>query len=87
MNVEVTPMPRKVRDVPARWRPSPPPIFSGGEPSAADRALALDLWRALDLESRRWYWKAGTCAKLKLTPRDLAGLKRASRSRQPAADK
>jgi hypothetical protein len=76
MTVEVIPMPRQIRDVPARWRPQPPPIFSGGTPSAADRRLALDLWRALDLESRRWYWRAGACEVLVLTARDVAALKR-----------
>lgn len=74
MTVDVSPMPQRIREVPARWRPLPPPIFSG-EPSDADRELARDLWRALDPESRRWYWRAGACADLCLTARDLAGLK------------
>lgn len=84
MTVDVAPMPRSVREIPERWRPTPPPIFSDGSPSAADRTLALELWRALDPDSRRWYWRAGACKGLNLTARDLAGLKRRPRRQADA---
>lgn len=80
MTVAISPMPQKIREIPERWRPLPPPPFPDGKPTDADRALALDLWRALDVESRRWYCAYGdTFAGLRLTERDLAGLKRRPR--------
>jgi hypothetical protein len=75
--VSIEPMPIAYRDVPARLRAMPPPIFSG-EPSQADRELALALWRALDRESRRWYTYGGTArtfAGLVLTDDDIAALR------------
>lgn len=80
MIVEVAPMSRRIRAMPEAWRPLPQPIFQHGSPTDADRELARDLWRALDLESRRWYWRAGACALLNLTARDLAGMRRRSSS-------
>jgi hypothetical protein len=52
--VEVAPMPLGYRDIPAKLRPCHPPIFDG-EPSDADRQLALALLLELDDESRSWY--------------------------------
>lgn len=86
MTVEIAPMPQSIREIAERWRPAPPPIFPHGAPSDADRALALDLWRALDPDSRRWYWRSGACAGLDLTQRDLAGLKTRSRTKRSRAD-
>lgn len=79
MTVEISPMPQTIRSIPERWRPVPPPMFTAGTPTAAERELARDLWRALDHDSRRWYFRAGMCAELKLTARDLAALKRRAR--------
>ena len=76
--VSIAPMPVAYRDIPPRLRPMPPPIFSG-EPSQADRELALALWRALDHESRRWYTygggTAGAFAGLVLIDDDIAALR------------
>lgn len=58
--VNVHPMPTAYRAIPRRWRPMPPPIFPDGEPTPADRAYALELWRALDPESQEWYGQAFT---------------------------
>lgn len=82
MTVDVCPMPAAVREMPERWRPSPPPMFREGVTTPADLALALDLWRALDLESRRWYWTAGACGALGLTAKDLAAMKRRTESKK-----
>lgn len=75
--VSIEPMPIAYRDNPPRLRPMPPPIFSG-EPSQADRELALALWRALDPESRRLYTYGGTAhtfAGLVLSEDDIAALR------------
>lgn len=74
MTVHVSPMPRTVRVIPERWRPLTPPMFDA-PPTDADRKLARDLWRALDLEARRWYQRSGACASLNLTARDLGALR------------
>ncbi len=86
MTVAISPMPQKIREIPERWRPGPPPVFPDGKPTDAERALARDLWRALDLESRRWYYRGG-CGLLDLTARDLAGLDRRPRASRSGGDK
>ena len=53
--VNVMPMPEGIRSIPAKWRPTHPPIFPGGVPTRADIALALELIESLDAESRAWY--------------------------------
>jgi len=70
-------MPEWCRKVSPRLRPAHPPVFPDGEPTPQDRELALELWRALDVESRRWYTYDGTArtfAGLPLTAEDIAGL-------------
>lgn len=52
--VDIHPIPEAFRCHPERWWPCYPPIFDG-EPTQADRELALALWRELDAPSRRWY--------------------------------
>lgn len=37
------------------FRPLPPPIFTDGEPTAADYELALALFNELDPASQEWY--------------------------------
>ncbi len=86
MTVNLSPLPHTIRAIPARWRPLPPPIFSGA-PSDADRELARALWRALDPDSRRWYWRAGACAELCLTDREVAALKRPKRAKESHAER
>jgi hypothetical protein len=53
-NVNIRPMPRKYRKIPARWRPQHPPIFDG-DPTPEDRELARALFDELDPESQAWY--------------------------------
>ena len=53
--VNVIPLPRWARKLPARWRPQHPPIFDTESPSPEDRALAEALIDALDRESQAWY--------------------------------
>ena len=56
----------------------PPPVFPNGEPTPRDRRLALRMWRALDLQSQRWYVRPGVtefCG-LELSRTDLAKLGR-----------
>jgi hypothetical protein len=75
VTVQIEPMPPEYLAVPPHLRPIPPPIFPGGQPTQADRELALELWRALDAESRRWYvGTSRTFAGLPLTAADLAAL-------------
>jgi hypothetical protein len=52
--VNIVPIPDGFRRHPERWWPCYPPIFEG-EVTQEDRELALELWRALDAASRRWY--------------------------------
>lgn len=76
--VHVNPMPEKIRSIPDRLRSGCPPIFTGGDPTRADRELALELWRALDVQNRRWYTNGGKATHfcgLPLTPDDLEGLR------------
>lgn len=76
MTIRIAPMPHTMREMPAHWRPTPPPMFPDGAPTAADRELAIELWRALDLESRRWYYVRGSVGSaLGLTAKDVATLK------------
>lgn len=56
--VEIQPMPEGVRKA-RRFRPNHPPIFSDGNPTPANRELAMALWRELDAESKRWYVPPG----------------------------
>ena len=58
MNVEVVPLPSGYRILSRRLWPQHPPIFPGGEPTTADRELAIELIEALDPESRDWYASA-----------------------------
>lgn len=55
--VNIQPLPAWARDT--RFKPMHPPIFSDGDPSPADRALAQELFEALDAESQRWYSSSG----------------------------
>ena len=83
--VNVAPMSEDWRRYAERWLPrprfipAPPPIFSGGEPTEADRALAIELWRALDWLSKRWYvgWKqdAVDFVGLPLTDADIESMR------------
>lgn len=54
MTVNVIPLPDSYRPF-KRFRPQPPPVFPGGDATAADVTLALELIEALDPESRAWY--------------------------------
>jgi len=54
MGVNVVPLPRWARELPARWRVCHPPVFDG-DPTPEEIALALALIDALDPESRHWY--------------------------------
>lgn len=77
VEVQVQPMPTRIRKLPAWLRPSAAPVFAGGEPTSEDRELALELWRALDVDSRRWYTHGGTATHfcgLPLTAEDLAAM-------------
>jgi hypothetical protein len=77
MFVDVKPMPAAFLRMPFRLLPTHPPIFDGGDPTPADRQLALDLWRALDVDSRRWYAPDGkTFAGLPLSRADISALRR-----------
>lgn len=53
--VNIQPLSDWARKITPWLRPMPPPIFTDGEPTRADRELALELWRALDRESQAWY--------------------------------
>ena len=54
VTVQIEPLPLAHRDVPRHLWPCHPPIFDG-EPTQADRELALALLLELDAESRVWY--------------------------------
>lgn len=74
--VDIHPLPIAYRQF-RRFLPRPPRIFSNGEPSTADRELALELWRSLDAQSKRWYTNSGsarTFAGLPLTDADIASM-------------
>lgn len=71
--VTIRPLDELLRAHPRFW-PQLPPIF-GGPPSDEDRALALELWRALDPASQCWYTRNGTARQfvgLPLTDADIA---------------
>ncbi len=54
----VNPMPEKFRAIPKKWLPGCPPIFKecgSGGPSEDDKALARELFKALDPQSQEWY--------------------------------
>jgi hypothetical protein len=58
MTVCIIPMPDKFRTIPKKLQPGHPPIFTDcgqGGPSIEDKALARELFRALDAESQDWY--------------------------------
>ncbi len=83
-SVTIKPLPEPLRQHAMRWPqpkfiPSPPSIFSGGEPTDQDRALAYALWQALDQISRRWYvgWNsdASEFVGLPLTDDDRSSLR------------
>lgn len=78
-SVYIHPLPELARRY-TRWLPIVPPIFDS-PPTDEDRLLALELWRALDLVSRRWYVgfyhdpDVTAFVGLPLTKEDLAGLR------------
>lgn len=53
--VEIVSLPLAWREVPQRFWPGVPPIFSDGDPTPPDWALARELVAALDDTSREWY--------------------------------
>lgn len=53
--VQIHPLPLWARSISERLRPGHPPIFTEGNPTADDRALAAALIAELDEESQRWY--------------------------------
>lgn len=58
MTVSIIPMPEKFRNIPEKFRPIHPPIFTDcgpGGPTDDDKALARELFKALDAESQDWY--------------------------------
>ncbi len=55
--VNVRPLPTWARKT--KYKPLPPPIFDG-DPTPADRALARELFLALDRESQAWYARCST---------------------------
>jgi len=57
-NVNIRPMPRVLLKYSMKFRPTVAPVFSdiGPEgPTPEDRALARELFLALDEESKEWY--------------------------------
>lgn len=64
--VNIQPLPAWARK--ARFKPMHPPIFSDGDPTPADRALAQELFEALDPESQRWYSSSGSLFPAAPTP-------------------
>lgn len=56
--VNIVPLPAWCRLIPKRLHPTPPPIFPEGEPTAEERALARELFEALDPESQEWYGRS-----------------------------
>lgn len=58
MTVNVKPMPEKIRTIPKKWRPQPPPLFFG-EGTPEDVELARELFKLLDDESKDWYGRDG----------------------------
>lgn len=76
-DVNIQPLAARWGKAPNLYRRNCPPIFPGtAEITPADRTLALKLWRALDVESRRWYVSPGQtefCG-LPLTTADLEAL-------------
>lgn len=60
MKIVITPMPEKYRDIPKIFRPMHPPISffqdcGPGEPTKEDCQIALEIFDALDPESRDWW--------------------------------
>lgn len=55
MTVKIQPMPGCIRDLPPWLRPMTPPVFPDEPPTNDDRALARELFQALDQESQEWY--------------------------------
>lgn len=53
-DVHIAPLPQLYRQIPAKFRPSHPPIFDA-DPTPEDIALARELFALLDEESRDWY--------------------------------
>ena len=63
MTVCIIPMPDKFRKIPKRLQPYHPPIFTDcgpGGPSDDDKALARELFKALDAESQDWYLRSAS---------------------------
>jgi hypothetical protein len=52
-SVEITPLPAWARRT--KYRQGHPPVFPGGDPTPADRELALALFAELDADSQEWY--------------------------------
>ncbi|PIV89412.1 MAG: hypothetical protein COW48_00640 [Hydrogenophilales bacterium CG17_big_fil_post_rev_8_21_14_2_50_63_12] len=55
MTVQVNPLPAAYRSISKKFRPTPPPVFPNGEPTADEIELARELFALLDAESREWY--------------------------------
>lgn len=53
--IDLKPMPRSYLDIKPLFRPSHPPVFPDGRPTADDIEEAKALYKALDSESRGWY--------------------------------
>ena len=63
MTVTIIPMPERYREIPKKYRPGTPPIFTYAEGekgrSPEDVQLARELWKLLDEESQEWYGRRG----------------------------
>lgn len=55
MTVTIRPMPESFKKFSMKYRPSPPPVFPDGDPTAKDRKLAKSLFKVLDADSKNWY--------------------------------
>ena len=80
MHVEIVPAPQWIHDYICKgfsfkFVPAPPPVFrESSAPTDAERALALELWKALDPVSRRWYIYRGIYRGFYLVPVTVADL-------------
>jgi hypothetical protein len=54
-NVSINPLPEVWHKYSERFWAGPAPGIFDGPPTPQDRELALELWRALDTRSKRWY--------------------------------
>jgi len=58
LTVKITPLPEFYRKYSRRLWPCHPPIFEG-PPSPRDVKLAIELYKLLDEESQKWYYREG----------------------------